>query len=536
MLKRQDAAACILGVLVVLLMCLGATGVLAQETKPTPTKVEPTSAPKDSTPAPTSIQKPSQAQRLSAIFKQVKDFEQLKVSFVDGVMTIEGKVSSAVMRDQAVALARKIDGVLYVQSLVTVSQKEAQTKPKTAKQVQSSQDEMLESKLRAIFADVSSFTQVKVDVSAGVVHLTGRVPTKEEQEKLTALVGKMDGVIYVDNQTQEITQLAERISPAAEKAKQLVQTTISKLPLYGLGVVIFFFFWWLSGAITGWSFLFKRWADKPLVREIIKQILRTVIFVTGILIILELFGITTLVGAVLGTAGVAGVALGFAFRDIVENYLASVLLSMRQPFRKGDFIQIDTHMGSVMRMTTRDTVLMTSDGNHVRIPNAQVFKSVLYNYSLNPNRRFDFVVGVGVAESLREVRTIAMGVLEDLDGILEDPSPYMVIDDLGDFSVLCHFYAWIDQRNHDRLAVRTEAIRRVKLALEQQDVDMPEPIQRRYIYQMGEQVNTALTRESKARQEHIEDDSWKGEANEDKQLQAQAMDESGLENEPDLLE
>src|SRR5690606_21022551 len=113
------------------------------------------------------------------------------------------------------------------------------------------------------------------------------------------------------------------------------------------------------------------------------------------------------VGALFGAAGVAGIILGFAFREIIENYLASILLSLRRPFSTGDHVVVATHEGKVIRLTSRDTILMTLEGNHLRLPNSVVFKAEILNFSRNPLRRFDFSVGLGVDEDISSA--IALG-------------------------------------------------------------------------------------------------------------------------------
>jgi small-conductance mechanosensitive channel len=80
---------------------------------------------------------------------------------------------------------------------------------------------------------------------------------------------------------------------------------------------------------------------------------------------LEILDATALLGTIVGVAGVMGLAIGFALRDTVENYIASILLSIRQPFRPLDQIVLENYEGLVMKLTSRETILMTLDGNHV---------------------------------------------------------------------------------------------------------------------------------------------------------------------------
>ena len=108
---------------------------------------------------------------------------------------------------------------------------------------------------------------------------------------------------------------------------------------------------------------------------------------------LRVAGLTQLALTVLGGTGLIGIIIGFAFRDIAENFLASLLLSMRNPFNGGDLIEVAGYTGIVQNLNTRSTVLLTLDGNHVQIPNATVYKSTIKNYSSIPSRRAEFLVG-----------------------------------------------------------------------------------------------------------------------------------------------
>src|SRR3546814_3857998 len=102
---------------------------------------------------------------------------------------------------------------------------------------------------------------------------------------------------------------------------------------------------------------------------------RVFVCLIGLLLALNLLGLAALMGAVLGSAGVIGLALGFAFKDIAENYIAGVLLSVRKPFSPGELLAIENYQGKVVALTSRTTILMTLDGNQLQLPNALVFKS-----------------------------------------------------------------------------------------------------------------------------------------------------------------
>ncbi len=253
---------------------------------------------------------------------------------------------------------------------------------------------------------------------------------------------------------------------------------LAALPLLGLALLAVWLAWVLGGWLSRRTLLDRVAWRNPFMRDLASTTVRWLVAALGVLVALEILDATALVGALLGTAGVLGVAIGFAFKDTLENYLAGILMSVRQPFAPRDHVVIDGNEGVVVSMTSRATILMTLDGNHLRLPNALVFRSVTLNYTRNPSRRFEFDVGIGVGEDLVAAQDIGTTELAALNGVMPTPPPRAHIASLGDSNVQVRFLAWVDQRSHDYLMVRSEAIRRVKLALENAEMDMPEPIYR----------------------------------------------------------
>lgn len=260
---------------------------------------------------------------------------------------------------------------------------------------------------------------------------------------------------------------------------------IAGLPLLALALLVT----WLGVLAGRWlarRAVFDRIAGSNLfMRDLARTTVRWAVAASGVLVALEIMNATALVGAVLGTAGVLGVALGFAFKDTLENYLAGILMSLRQPFAPRDHVVINGNEGFVVAMTSRATILFTLDGNHLRLPNAMVFRSVTLNYTRNPSRRFEFDIGVGVGEDLLAAQRIGVEQMKNIDGVLHDPPPRAYITGLGDSNVQLRFFGWVDQRSHEFVMVKSEAIRIVKLALDRAGMDMPEPIYRVQITERG---------------------------------------------------
>lgn len=268
------------------------------------------------------------------------------------------------------------------------------------------------------------------------------------------------------------------LSAVAQRLLEEAYRLLATLPLVLLGLVIVWLAWLLGSWLSRRPLLNRVAKRNPFLTELARTTVRWLVVMVGILIALEILDATSLVGAVLGTAGVLGVALGFAFKDILENYLAGILMSLRQPFAPRDHVVIAGNEGVVVALTSRATILMTLDGNHLRLPNALVFTSVTLNYTRNPTRRFQFEVGIGVNENLVRAQRIGVTELSQLHGVIAKPPPRAFINELGDSNVQMRFQGWVDQRSHDYLQVRSEAIRNVKLALEAAGMDMPEPIYR----------------------------------------------------------
>lgn len=211
----------------------------------------------------------------------------------------------------------------------------------------------------------------------------------------------------------------------------------------------------------------------PYLDGLMRRVVHGVILIAGVLIALDLLNATALVGALLGSAGVLGLALGFAFKDIAENYIAGILLSLRRPFSPGDTVRIDSYEGKVAALSARDMVLVTMDGNELRLPNALVFKAVLLNFSSNPRRRFEFTFHIDASHSIRKAQEIALAEVAGIEGVLADPAPSWSLVEFGSAGTVLRFFGWIDQRQSDLGKIRSEAIRLVKGAFWRAGIDGP---------------------------------------------------------------
>ena len=338
-------------------------------------------------------------------------------------------------------------------------------------------DARIAARIRGIFAELPEFSGVKVEVGQGVVSLSGTVPNQPDIARAENIAARVTGVVTVNNDLAR--DISVKVgSSTIDSLTQKLQALLKLLPLIGVAILLAAIIIAIGYAIAGLTGLWRRIAPNSFLAELIASAIRFVFILSGLIIALDMVGAGTLMGAVLGGAGVIGIALGFAMRDTIENYVASLMLSLRQPFRPNDWVEIDTYEGRVIRLTSRATILMTLDGNHLRIPNAQVFKAVILNFTRNPQRRFQFDMGVDSDDDALAARNLGVETLAQLPFVLGDPKAEGRIIQVGDSNVQVRFLAWIDQRDTDFNKSQSLAIVAVKVALEKAGFGLPEPIYR----------------------------------------------------------
>ena len=273
----------------------------------------------------------------------------------------------------AAAGAQELDLPTGPESATEEPPAEGATEREVEAELDVDQDRRIAERLRVTFAGVEALSGVRVAVNAGVVRLVGEVPTAAARELAGQLARQIEGVALVENEIQLVQDVGRRLELAWENLGQRLYGLVGALPLLAVAALILLLFWYLGRLVAGLAWPYRR-IDNAFLRDTARQLVRLALLITGALLALELLDATALVAALLGTAGLVGLVLGFAFRDLAENAIASLLLSLRQPFAPNDLVSIEGREGHVVRLTSRATVLLTVEGNHVRIPNATVYK------------------------------------------------------------------------------------------------------------------------------------------------------------------
>ncbi|MEM6609743.1 MAG: mechanosensitive ion channel domain-containing protein [Pseudomonadota bacterium] len=336
-------------------------------------------------------------------------------------------------------------------------------------------DARMENRIREILSQLDGYTDVTVVVADGIVTLEGTALETAQITALTELVGRVEGVVAIENNVAETTDVVQRLNPAVDRIRNRVVQLLALSPLLlvaiGAGIAVFLLGLFIARAKHPWD----RIAPNRFIADIYRQMIRLVFAVAGVVLALDLLGATALLGTFLGAAGIVGLAIGFAVRDTVENFIASIMLSVRQPFRPKDLVEIEGDMGHVIRLTSRATILLSLDGNHIRLPNATVFKARIVNYSRNDERRFTFDLGVAADADIADAQAIILSALQELPFLLKSPAPAVWVNGLGDSTTSITGAGWIAQHETSISMAKGEAIRIAKARLEAAGIGLPEP-------------------------------------------------------------
>ena len=179
-------------------------------------------------------------------------------------------------------------------------------------------------------------------------------------------------------------------------------------------------------------------------------------FALGLVVALSLGGVN--LGVLVGSLGLATVALGFALQDIVSNFTAGIVLLLEHPFTEGDHIAIAEAEGEVEEIQVRATRLRAPDGQLVIVPNKLLFTQVVTNATATVHRRVEVPLEVPYGQDAARARELLLAAATEVDGVAEDPAPRVLTNDLGQGTRSLRLWFWVDSRSHDPLRVRSEVL------------------------------------------------------------------------------
>lgn len=198
---------------------------------------------------------------------------------------------------------------------------------------------------------------------------------------------------------------------------------------------------------------------------------------TGILLLIVLIAAIDRLGvdttSFIAILGAAGLAVGLALKDSLQNFAAGIMMIIFRPFKLGDFIEAGGVSGVIEQISVFSTIMKTGDNREIIIPNGQIYAGAITNYSARDTRRIDMVFGIGYDDDMLKAKQIMEDILTAHEQILDDPAPAVAVAELADSSVNFNVRPWV--KADDYWAVRSDLLQKIKLAFDENEISIPYP-------------------------------------------------------------
>ncbi len=221
---------------------------------------------------------------------------------------------------------------------------------------------------------------------------------------------------------------------------------ISLLPKVLLASIVFAFFYFLANRSR--NFVNARLTnnmDDPLLATFLSRVVKIAIVIIALLFALQILGLAGIATGLVTGASVSAIVIGFAFKDIGENFLAGIMLAFNRPFRVGDTVELDSYKGTVVALNLRNSRIKTFDGKDIFIPNANVIKNPVVNYTMDGFLRYDFTIGLDYGADVNKAISIILETMQQIPGILQEKKNISVsVSKLGTSTLDLKVYYWLN--------------------------------------------------------------------------------------------
>lgn len=276
----------------------------------------------------------------------------------------------------------------------------------------------------------------------------------------------------------------------------MIQGAIALIPNLVIGLVVFIVFW-LIGKILR-SFVRKRTQNRDTrnIGLVFGRLSQGGLIILGFLVAATIIFPSFNPADALATLGIGGVAIGFAFKDILQNFLAGILILITEPFQLDDQIIFKEFEGTVEHIETRATTIRTYDGRRVVIPNAELFtNSVMVNTAYD-RRRLQYDIGIGYGDDIARAKDIILETLNSRPEVLEDPQPEALVVDLADSTINIRARWWIEPpRRADAVASMDWVLENICNQLVAAGIDLPFPTQQILFHDQTEETDGDRSRQ-----------------------------------------
>lgn len=299
--------------------------------------------------------------------------------------------------------------------------------------------------------------------------------------------------------TQQTAETPQQIDPEPaniwETVNGMINGFLELLPKLVIGAVVLILFFVIARGVRNLIKRVTSGRQSSNIGMVLGRLAQWTVIFLGILVALAIIAPSVKPADILTLLGVGGVAIGFAFQDILQNFLAGILILLREPFKIGDQIIFNDHEGTVEQIETRATMIKTYDGRRVVIPNGEIYTNAVVVNTAFENRRSQYDVGIGYGDDLREAARVMLEAMKGVEGVLQDPAPDVLTEDLAGSSVNLRARWWTAPERADVVKISHEVISHIKEALDEAGIDMPYPTQVTLFHDQTEETDGDRTRQ-----------------------------------------
>ena len=257
----------------------------------------------------------------------------------------------------------------------------------------------------------------------------------------------------------------------------MIDGLIILLPNIVLALIVFAIFFFLGRAVKRTvRRLTRHHRQARNLGLVLGRLAQGIIVLVGLFVALSIVIPTFKAGDLVQLLGISGVAIGFAFRDILQNFLAGILILLTEPFRIDDQIVFKNFEGTVENIETRATTIRTYDGRRIVIPNAELFTNAVTVNTAFDKRRTEYDVGIGYNDDIDRAKQLMLEALYSVNEVLKDPAPDVLVVQLAESTVNIRVRWWIaPPRRIDDMRSRDKVICAIKKKLVENGIDLPYP-------------------------------------------------------------
>ncbi|MBL1179463.1 mechanosensitive ion channel family protein [Pantanalinema sp. GBBB05] len=287
------------------------------------------------------------------------------------------------------------------------------------------------------------------------------------------------------------------ISAAWEKVQGMINGAIALLPNVVLALIVFGIFFAIGGSIRHLvrRLTLKRRHARNL-GLILGRLAQWSTILIGLFISLSIVIPTLRAGDLVQLLGISGVAIGFAFRDILQNFLAGILILLTEPFQLDDQIIFKDFEGTVESIQTRATTIRTYDGRRIVIPNSELFTNSVTVNTAFEHRRLEYDIGIGYGDDISEAKQLILAAINETHGVLQSPAPDAIVVGLAESTVNIRARWWVKPpRRAEVLDLQDRVLTAIKQKLMENGIDLPFPTQQILFHDQTEETDGDRTRQ-----------------------------------------